>query len=298
MKVKEQKVHPSSTFGTSLIVLSSLAYASYGIWVKLTGEFFGNFTQAVVRGALVALFLLPLALRHNQLRRIEWRRDWALFGGLLISTTFISAPLFYSVRTVGVGVANAVCYTGIILGSFFFGRLFAGEAYTREKRFSTILGLIGLWLIFTPLLDGVGSLGIVAALISGLAAGLNMVINKKLPYTATQTTIITWSATALTNAPFIFLFKEPLPMLALDVHWLYLLLFSISSLTASWLLIRGLKHVEAGVAGILGLLEIVFSVLFGILFFHERLTLPIFTGILFILFAAAIPYLPGSLLKK
>jgi len=49
--------------------------------------------------------------------------------------------------------------------------------------------------------------------------------------------------------------------------------------------------VELGIAGILGLLEIVFGVLFGVLFFQEQLGIIVLIGMVIIIMAASIPYL-------
>jgi len=76
----------------------------------------------------------------------------------------------------------------------------------------------------------------------------------------------------------------------MDIEWVYLIIFAVSSLVASWTFVRGLKLVEAGVAGILGLLEIVFAVLFGILFFHERPGIIALIGMAVIVVAASLPY--------
>ena len=52
-----------------------------------------------------------------------------------------------------------------------------------------------------------------------------------------------------------------------------------------------MKLIDAGAAGILGLLEIVFGVIFGVLLFHEHLALLVIAGVMVIIVAAAIPYL-------
>jgi drug/metabolite transporter (DMT)-like permease len=61
--------------------------------------------------------------------------------------------------------------------------------------------------------------------------------------------------------------------------------------------VRGVKLIDAGVAGILGLLEIVFGVVFGVIFFHERPTLVILTGMALIIVASGIPYFKSYKLK-
>ena len=74
------------------------------------------------------------------------------------------------------------------------------------------------------------------------------------------------------------------------LEWIYLVLFAVASIAASLMLNRGIKLIDAGVAGILGLLEIVFGVLFGVLFFSEKPTLIAIVGVALIIISASIPY--------
>ena len=89
----------------------------------------------------------------------------------------------------------------------------------------------------------------------------------------------------------IFFVHEKVPSLASGKEWIYLLFFAMASIVASWCLIRGLKLIDAGAAGILGLSEIVFGVLFGVLFFSEHINRIELLGIIIIISAAAIPYI-------
>jgi drug/metabolite transporter (DMT)-like permease len=57
------------------------------------------------------------------------------------------------------------------------------------------------------------------------------------------------------------------------------------------------SQVESGTGGLLGLLEIVFSILFGILLFEERLTWRVTVGGILIIIAAALPHLSGKKIK-
>lgn len=165
-----------------------------------------------------------------------------------------------------------------------------GERFTKDKLVATTLGILGLGLVFSPSIKTAGLLALIAALTSGLAVGANMVTIKKLPYNASQSAILLWG-TGVTNVPVIFLLRERPPSLGWHAEWGYLLLFVVASVVASRIFIKGLKLIEAGAAGILGLLEVVFGVLFGVVFFHERPGIVVLIGIASILAAAAIPYL-------
>lgn len=56
--------------------------------------------------------------------------------------------------------------------------------------------------------------------------------------------------------------------------------------------------IDAGVASLLGLLEVVFGVFFGVVFYDEHLKFIVLVGMSLILLAAAIPYLEHYINKN
>ncbi|MEK7152814.1 MAG: DMT family transporter, partial [Patescibacteria group bacterium] len=277
--------------GASLVVLSSVFYASYGIWATLMGDFFGSFTAGVLRCTLVLGGLLVFALMRKELQKIHWRRDCKWLLVMVVSSVLVSGPFYYAILHAGVGISIAVTYVGIVVGMFVFGWLFEGERFTKDKLVTTALGMLGLGLVFSPSVKSVGWLALTAALSGGIATAANMVTTKKVPYNGSQSAILLWGSGVIANVPMVFLLRESLPKIGWHAEWTYLLLFAGASLVASWTFIKGLKLIEAGAAGILGLLEVVFGVVFGVIFFHERPGLVVLVGITSIIAAAAIPYL-------
>ena len=91
---------------------------------------------------------------------------------------------------------------------------------------------------------------------------------------------------------------EKIPAIGWHIQWVYLVFFAIASVGASYTLIKGLKLIEAGAAGILGLLEIVFGVLFGFIFFGERIGGIVWIGLIIIIVSAAIPYVKDYNAKR
>lgn len=286
-----QTKRSSASLGAILVVLSSITYASYGIWIKLDGTYFGDFTQGALRGLFVIAILIPLGIYLKRLSMIRLWRDRYAFIGLFIASMLISGPLFYAIKIIGVGLGIGITYVGIILGMFAFGRLIGGENYTRPKQISTAIGLIGLALIFVPGAKTFGLLGLFAALLSGLGAGLGMVVSKHLQYTSLQITILNWATATITNTALALFLNEAHPNISLNIHWLYIIIFAVASLTSSWLVIAGLKLIDAGTVGILGLLEIVFGVFFGVIFFNEHPSALTLVGMSLIVAAALVPYL-------
>jgi drug/metabolite transporter (DMT)-like permease len=277
--------------GASLVVLSSFFYASYGIWTKLMGNYFDGYTASVFRSLFVIIFLLPVVLIAKSWIRLQWRRDWMYILGMIVSSCFIWGPLYYAILHAGVGISAAVNYGAIVIGMFLFGWLFAHEKFTKDKAISCLLGCIGLAIVFVHHDVNIGFLPLGAATLSGIATASNMVLAKKIPYGGTQSTIILWVTSLIANLIMVILFREKAPVYGAHIEWFYLLLFSIASVIASWSFVRGSKLIEAGAAGILGLLEIVFGLIFGIVFFNEHPGGLVFVGAAVIIAAAAIPYL-------
>jgi len=276
--------------GASLVVLSSVFYASYGVWTKLMGNFFDGYTASAYRSLLVLLFLLPIAFVGRSLQPLRLKQNWRYIAGLVIASLLVWGPIYYAILHAGIGISTTINYASIVIGQFFFGWLFAGERFTRDKAISAGLGFVGLIIIFSPSIQTIGWLALSAAAISGLCIGANTVFAKKIHYNATQSTIVLWISSVVANFFMAFVLHRPAPDFGWHIEWLYLVLFAIASLVASWSMVSGVKLIDAGAAGVLGLLEVVFGVLFGVIFFHERPGIVVLAGVIVILAAAAIPY--------
>jgi drug/metabolite transporter (DMT)-like permease len=292
------KTKLGAPLGASFIVLSSVFYASYGIWTKLMGNFFGGYTASAWRSVLVLVILVPIAMVYRQFEAINWKRNWRYLIGLVVGSLFIWGPLYYAILHAGIGITLAINYAFIVIGMFFFGRLLAGERFTRDKWLSTFLGLTGVALVFAPTVRSIGWLALGAAVISGLSTASNMVIAKQVPYNATQSTVLLWIASVIANFLMLMLIGEHAPASVWHLEWLYLILFAGASVAASWFFIKGVKLIDAGAAGILGLLEIVFGVVFGAVLFSERPGLTVLIGVAVIIAAAAIPYVRAYNAKR
>jgi S-adenosylmethionine uptake transporter len=281
-----------NSIGTVFIILSAIFYASYGVWTKLMGDFFSGYTASAIRSLLVVMILLPLALFRNEIGSWDINKNWKKLTSMVVISTLIWGLLYYSVLFAGVGVSSTVNYAAIVIGMVLFGWLLGAENLTLEKMISVIIGSVGLSFIFFQTYSGkLALLPLIAAVVSGLAVAANNIVAKQLPYNTTQTTLALWITSILANIPMIFILREPTPDFGLYIEWLYLILFSIFSILASWTLLKGLKSIDAGPAGILGLSEIVFGIIFGIVFFGEDLYLLTFIGACIILFASVFPYI-------
>lgn len=255
------------------------------------GDFFGGYTASALRSVIVVALLVPMVSLARQWEPIRWKKNWRYLAGMTVSSLFIWGPLYYAILNAGIGLALTVNYACIVIGVFFFGWLMAGERLTKDKIIASCLGMLGLALVFLPGTTNVPVLALGAAVLSGFATSFGMVIAKKIPYNPGQTTTALWVTSVIANVFMALVLKESYPSVGLHVEWVYLVLFAIASIAATWSLVKGIKLIEAGAAGILGLLEIVFGILFGVIFFHEKPTLLALVGVAAIIAASAIPYI-------
>lgn len=130
------------------------------------------------------------------------------------------------------------------------------------------------------------------AVLNGIGSGGEVSSSKKLTNTYSPL-YISWIGhivIVLTNAPVSLLLGEVQRIPSFDMVWIWQAVFALASLLGTYFIFAGLKHVESSVGGLLGLLEVVFAIAFGILLFHEVLSPQIIVGSILILSAAALPH--------
>jgi drug/metabolite transporter (DMT)-like permease len=136
------------------------------------------------------------------------------------------------------------------------------------------------------------------AVINGIASGGEVAFSKKLSQKMTPLylIILSWAIIFVTNGLLSLVLGESPTALALSWSWFWQACYSIASLFGFWLVIAGFKYVDASVGALIGLLEIVFSVIFGWLLFGETVSFVVIIGSILIMAAAALPH--AELFKK
>ena len=282
----------SNRKGILLILVSALMFGSYGVWSRLIGDDFGNFYQAWTRALLIVIVLLPLLLKRKEIVPIL-KKDWKWLAVFLVFTSLTQAPIFYAFNHMDIGTATLLFFTTMLLTMYAVGFLFLGEKFTKVKAISFLLALTGLYFVFSFSLTAFAIFAALMAILNGIASGGEVSFSKRLTgnYSPLYIVWLSWVIIAITNAPVSVLLGEVQHAPSFDVVWLFQLGYTIASIFGFWFIIAGLKYIEASIGGLLGLLEIVFSILFGMLIFHEGLTPRIVIGGLFVIFAAALPHI-------
>lgn len=285
--------------GYLLVLLSTIGFASFGVYAKLVGDTYEVFTQAWTRALIIAIVLLLVGLLTRQLRKID-RADlkWvAVYVGFSIFTV---APIYYAFTHMNIGTATILFYAAYMVASYAIGRIFLKEKLTWAKSVAIILAVIGMGLIFGVELGGVTALALILAIVNGVASGGEVSFTKKISdiYSPLQLTLISWVVICITHLIAAIILGEELLPAQTTQSAIGITLYALAAMLAFWLVVAGYKRIEAGIGGIIGTLEVPFAMLLGVLLFQEQLTVLIVVGAGLIFVAAALPDLVELSLKK
>jgi drug/metabolite transporter (DMT)-like permease len=284
-----KKITPSLK-GYLMILASALCFGSYGVWSRLLGEHFGGFYQGWVRSALILLVLLPILITGKHFKPIAPKdRKW--FAITIAFTVFTQVPLYYAFNHLTLGTATLIFYALFLITSYAIGWLFLAEKMTPIKVISILLALAGLLLTFGLSLTELSLIAMLLAGLNGVASGGEIATSKKSThkYSSLQIIAYSWILILITHLPISIIIGEPQIKPVLNTEWMAMFGYALSGLFGFWLAVEGFRHVDASIGSLIGLLEIPFSVIFGVLFFSDQLTTSIIFGGIIILLSAVLP---------
>lgn len=273
-----------------MILGSALCYGTYGVWSRFLGKDFGVFYQGWVHAAIILAALLPIGLVGKQLKPIK-KSDRIWFAVTMIFTVFTQAPLYFAFNHLPLGTATFIFYGIYIITSYLVGWFFLSEKMTAVKIFSLVIAFLGLLLTFSLSLAVFSAGAMLLAALNGFASGGEIATSKKSTerYSSFQLSFYSWFFILITHLPLSIIMNERQLAPTFSFEWLAMLGYSAASLFGSWLVIEGYRHVDASIGGLIGLFEIIFSVLFGIILFNDHLTLSVIIGGVIIIIAAVLP---------
>lgn len=277
--------------GSLLILLSTVFYATHGVWSKSLIPYFDMLSSSWTRSLIVVILLVPLLLIQKGFvwpKRADVR--WLLV--ITVPGALVTPLYFYAFEHLSVGVATLVFFTCYTFGALIYGKLFFSERFTRVKIIALLLGLTGLVLVASPYLQSASLLAIIACAFAGFCGAAEITFTKKLPahYSGYYITFLVYLMTAIiTLGLAVTVGGGGMPLPVTMLPWLLSLGYAVTIIAAIVLVIRGFKTTEPSVGGIIGLMEIVFGVIFGVLFFSEQISLVVFAGAMCILVAGLLP---------
>ena len=234
---------------------------------------------AIVLGILMKLQGQPFALRKADILPL-------VIMGLLFS--FSSLLLFMSYNYMDAGIASTI--------------LFVYPVMVAITVFSILLALSGIALLYQG--DGnkpLSTIGIIFVLLSSLSYAIYIVGVNRSSLKTLPTTKLTFYAILFGLSVYIVrlnfcteLQMIPSPLLWADVLALAILPTAVSLICTT----LAIHYIGSTPTAILGALEPVTALFFGVLLFHEKLTPRLMMGILMIITAVTLIIIGKSLIKK
>jgi len=275
--------------GSGFILVSAFFYATYGIWSHLMADSFGIFSQAWTRGLVLLVITLILNFFFKFLKPI-YKKDWIWFGVIALMG-LNQAPYFYGFKYLNIGTATLLFYSALLVGGYLIGKFSFDEKMTRIKLLSLGLAILGIAIIYRLVINPSQFLAAGMTIIAGLMGAGGVTFTKKLSHNYPEIQIMTSYFISITvvNLILSLLLKDTLPVLGFNVGWMSQIGYIFAFLIANLAVIEGFKHLDPSVGSLIGLVEILFGILFGVIFFGETIGLGTIIGGILIIVSTVLP---------
>ena len=252
--------------GYGAIFLSALLFSVMAPMARSVEGIYSSSLFNMIRGILGILVLLSLSrfrlslLKGRQFKLLAAR---GIFGGIA------SICLFKAIiGGVPLATATVLLYTFPIFGAI-FSWILLGEKLNAKEVAAVFIAFVGMYIILNPAYQPV-SLMLVFALLAGFLAGITMVTIRVLrreenPFVIYFYYCLFLAIVCLPGA------VSPLQVPRVrDIP--YLLIFGLAGFLAQIFITYGLKYCRVATAGIVAMTEIFYAGLWGVLFFHEKIS--------------------------
>ena len=276
--------------GIVSLISAAFLWSLWGVFSRLLGLGFGIFYQAFSRGLILLLILFGYLLLKRLWKRVDGA-DYKWFLGMSLSGLLSVICFFVAINYLAIGLTLFVFYAASILGGYFLGSVLFQERLTRIKIISLLISFAGLFVISFATLEQTNLLYLLLSVLSGFGFAGWQVFSKKVSsqYSLIQVMAIDNLIFTLASLIFVLAFKETIILPSFSLVWLILILFAFLVLAGSLLNIYGFRRLEAQKGSLIMLLEVVFGIFFGWLFYKEVLTIYSLIGGALILLGAALP---------
>lgn len=244
------------------ILLALFLWSSLGVIVKLSGV---AVHVLIFYSVIVSLIVQGIILSRKTYRK-EFPGLKLLQYPLILGAASLMNTFSYYLAFKHTTIANAVLthYTAPVIVAF-LAPLFLRERVTRPIIISIAIASAGLWIMLNGFSFNEGdALGITAGLVSGFAYAVVVILIRIYTQSFNPVVLAFFSnaVIAILLAPFV----REFPVNAL---WSFLVMGIVHSTIAPILYFKGLRYVSAGRTAVLGYIEPVIAIIFGIIFLSE-----------------------------
>ncbi|MBO4242612.1 MAG: DMT family transporter [Clostridiales bacterium] len=276
--------------GMILILLAGILWGCMGLFVRpLDSKGLNSLDLVCIRAVLTAVFMgLFILIKSPSLFKIKLKDLWCFLGTGIVSIVFFNICYFYEITITSLSVAAILLYTSPAFVMVISAVLFK-EKLTLRKVVSLIILFIGL--IFVTGVLGGGSKITLITLLIGLGAGLGYALYSifgryclERGYDTYTISFYTFLFASLATIPFAHMGSIVSVSFSSVPSFGFTVLFvMVTTLIPYLVYTAGLKTTENSKAAIIASIEPVVATLNGILWFEEKISLPVFIGIVLVL---------------
>lgn len=254
--------------------------------------FYRYLFAVIVLGILMKLQKQSFALKKTDILPL-------VIMGLLFS--FSSLFLFMSYNYMDAGIASTILFVYPVMVAVIMG-VFFKEKISLITMFSILLALSGIALLYQG--DGnrpLSTMGILLVLLSSLSYAIYIVGVNRSSLSSLPTIKLTFYAILFGLSIYIVRLNICTDLRAVSSGWLWADTLALAILPTALSMIciaQAIHYIGSTPTAILGALEPVTALLFGVLLFHETLTPRLIVGILMILIAVTLIFTGKTLTKK
>ena len=282
------------TIGFISLFISAITFGSFGIWIRMLNKELSINQQIVIRNVFAFIIAIIIVLLTKHLKKINWKKVKKI--NLVLYTLLVPISVIaYNVSIINTKIvlATFAFYIGTILTGWFAGFLFYKEKLSLEKWLSLIMVLIGLILFAYPFSKSSINLGFIAGIISGVIDGSANGLRKNLSDKISKLVLVLLSTIGgvFVSGLIIGYSHQNLNFVGSmsTTVWIVSALFGGFLILVNYLLLVGFQNFDLSLGSIVLSLELLFALIFGILFFKEYPSGKELLGGLFILTANIVP---------
>jgi drug/metabolite transporter (DMT)-like permease len=307
-KRREKPERTSSDRAFWYMVISSLLFVPYA---PLSDSIpLGGYAAAFWRSLIVLAAFFVYALFHDdEFKPLRWRDTWGYLG-FIVTVMGTWGPLAWAFKKDGIAVGTTVyAAAGLLFGIIVS---IVGKTFTRTVRkkrgalsavwlFSllgvTMIGLIGVYLVYAPSFAHLGVKVACAAAGAGIGDTLHSLVNQHMKYyPAVQGVILVQAGSTLGNLIMVPCTHEHFTGPLSHMQVLYLGAFAACSFFGSLMNFKGTQELnDAARMVLIGLIEITGGVFLGDVLLHESITFSMWIGVACLFFASiAMEFVPSG----
>ena len=286
--------------GLLMVVISGIVFGIMPSTVKYC--YSQGATPSLVmisRSILFQFVLLPIVLRKKNTWTL-FRQTWPKY--VLLSATGTGAPLllFVTYKYLSTGMTTTIhfLYPAIVA---LICAVFFHEKLSRRKGIALLLCFVGIIVMMDTSAQMLSVTGVLLAIASGVAWALYIVLLDKFDLKGASSEQIMFF-TGISSIVLVSLFGMALGDFTVNVTPIGWAAMAVSNLCisvfGSLFFVMGVRHTDAQVSAIASTLEPIASIVIGVLFLNETLTVRTAIGCVLILSAVILLALQGDEEKK